>query len=56
MRIEQNEVYDKLLVTEFCLFLTRLGTVTDFLFFSGFKNIFQEKNHTTFLWEEYEKF
>ena len=30
MRIEQNEVYDKLLLTEFCLFLTRLGTVTDF--------------------------
>ena len=30
MRIEQSEVYDKLLVTEFCVCLTRLGTVTDF--------------------------
>ena len=30
MRIEQSEVYDKLLVTKFCVFLTRLGTVTDF--------------------------
>ena len=30
MRIEQSEVYDKLLVTEFCVFLTRLGTVTDY--------------------------
>ena len=30
MRIEQSEVYDKLLVTEFCVFLTRLRTVTDF--------------------------
>ena len=49
MRTEQSEVYDKLLVTEFCVFLTRRGTVTDFLFFGGFKNIFQEKNHTTFL-------
>ena len=30
MWIEQSEVYDKLLVTEFCVFLTRLETVTDF--------------------------
>ena len=30
MRIEQSEVYDKLLVTEFYAFLTRLGTVMDF--------------------------
>ena len=32
MRIEQSEVYDKLLVTEFCVFLTRRGTVTNFGF------------------------
>ena len=30
MRTEQSEVYDKLLVIEFCVFLTRRGTVTDF--------------------------
>ena len=30
MQIKQIEVYDKVLVTEFCMFLTRLGTVTDF--------------------------
>ena len=30
MRIKQSEVYDKVLVTEFCVFLTRRGTVTDF--------------------------
>ena len=30
MWIEQSEVYDKVLVTEFCVFLTRCGTVTDF--------------------------
>ena len=29
MRIEQSEVYDKVLVTEFSVFLTRRGTVTD---------------------------
>ena len=49
MRIKQNEVYDKVLVNEFCVFLTRRGTVTDFLFFRAFKNIFQEKIHTTLL-------
>ena len=49
MRIEQNEVYDKLLVTEFCLFLTRLGTVTVFDFLAGLKIYFKKKNHTTFL-------
>ena len=50
MRIKQSEVYDKVLVTEFCVFLTRRGTVTDFfLFLRAFKNIFQEKIHTTFL-------
>ena len=37
------------LVTDFCVFLTRRGTMTDFLFFGAFKNIFQEKIHTTFL-------
>ena len=30
MQTEQSEVYDKLLVIEFCVFLTRRGTVTDF--------------------------
>ena len=30
MRIKQSEVYDKVLVAEFCVFLTRLETVTDF--------------------------
>ena len=30
MRTEQSEIYDKLLVIEFCVFLTRRGTVTDF--------------------------
>ena len=30
MQIKQIEVYDKVLVTEFCMCLTRLGTVTDF--------------------------
>ena len=49
MGIKQSEVYDKVLVTEFCVFLTRRETVTDFWFFGGFKKIFQEKNHTTFL-------
>ena len=48
-RIEQSEVYVKVLVTKFCVFLIRRGTVTDFLFFGGFKKIFQEKNYTTFL-------
>jgi len=30
MRIEQSEVYDKVLVPTFCVFLTRCGTVTKF--------------------------
>ena len=30
MRIKQSEVFDKVLVTEICVFLTRRGTVTDF--------------------------
>ena len=30
MRIKQSEVYDKALVTEFWVFLTRRGTITDF--------------------------
>ena len=29
MRIKQSEVYDKLSVTKFCVFLTRRGTVTN---------------------------
>ena len=46
IRIKQSEVYDKVLVTEFFMFLTRQGTVTDFGFFRAFKSIFQEKIHT----------
>ena len=30
MQIKQSEVYSKVLVTEFCVFLTSRGTVTDF--------------------------
>ena len=30
MQIKQSEVFDKVLVTEICLFLTRHGTVTGF--------------------------
>ena len=30
MWIEQSEVYDKVLVATFCVFLTRCGTVTNF--------------------------
>ena len=30
MWFKESEVYDKVLVTEFCVFLTRRGTVTDF--------------------------
>ena len=48
MQIKQSEVYDKVLVTEFYVFLTRRGTVPDFLFFRAFKNIFQEKNMKNF--------
>ena len=29
MQIKQSEVYDKLSVTKFCVFLTRRGTVTN---------------------------
>ena len=32
MQIIQSEVYDKVLVTEFCVFSTSRGTVTDFFF------------------------
>ena len=63
MQIKQSEVYDKVLVTEFCVFLTTRGTVTDFLIFWQVKKIFQEKksHHVSrltigYLWEEYEKF
>ena len=30
IRIKQSEVFDKVLVTEICVFLTKRGTVTDF--------------------------
>ena len=49
MRIKQSEVYDEVLVIEFCVFLTRRGTVTDFRYFRAFKKKFQEIIHTTFL-------
>ena len=50
MRIKQSQVYDKVLVTEFCVFLTRRGTVTDFFyFFAPLKTYFKKKIHTTFL-------
>ena len=29
MQIKQSEVFDKVLVTEFCVFLTKRGTATD---------------------------
>ena len=41
MRIKQSEMCDKVLVTEFCVFLTRHGTVMDF--FDRFKKYFKEK-------------
>ena len=50
MRIKQSEVYDKVLVTEFCVF------------FAPLKAYFKKKSHhfsrltTGYLWEEYEKF
>ena len=63
MRIEQSEVYDKVLVTEFCVFLTRLGTVTDFgCFWRVSKNIQEKKSHHVsrltidYIWDEYGKF
>ena len=44
MGIKQSEVYDKVLVTGFCVFLTRRGTVTDFCFFlAGLKIYFKKK-------------
>ena len=48
MQIEQSEVYDKLLVTEFCVFLTRRGTVTNFGFFGGFIIYFKQNNTQRF--------
>ena len=63
MRVKQSEVYYKVLVTKFRVFLTSRGTVTDFWFFRAFKTIFKEKksHHVSrltigYLWEEYEKF
>ena len=50
MPIKQSEVYDKVLVTKFCVFLTRPGTVTNLGFcFCGFRKIIKEKNLGTFL-------
>ena len=42
MRIKQSEVYDKVLVTEFRVFLTSRGTVTVFDFFAPLKAHFME--------------
>ena len=63
IRIKQSEVFDKVSVTEICVFLTRPGTVTDFWFFWRVKkNISRKKSHHVsrlslgYLWEEYEKF
>lgn len=39
MQIEQSEVYVKVFVTEFCVFLTGQGTVTNLWFFGRFKTI-----------------
>ena len=54
---------DKVLATEFCVFLTRRWTVTDFWFFGRLKqNISRKKSHPVsrltigYPWEEYEKF
>ena len=45
MQIKQSEVYDNVLVTEFCVFLTRRGTVTNFFYFSvPLKTYFRKKN------------
>ena len=63
MRIKHSEVFDKVLVTEICMFFTKRGSVTNFWFFGGLKRIFQEKksHHVSmltigYLWEEYENF
>ena len=63
MRIKHSEVFDKALVTEFCVFLTRRGAVTDFFYFWRVKkNISRKKSHHVsvltigYLWEEYQHF
>ena len=63
MQIKQSEVYSKVLVTEFCVFLTSRGPGF-LIFFRSFKGIFEEKKKSHhfsrltigYLWEEYEKF
>ena len=61
MRIKQIEVCGKALDAKFCMFLTKLGTVTNLGFFGGLK-IFKKKYHQIsrltmgYLWQEYEKF
>lgn len=49
MQIEQSDVYDIVWVTEFCVFLTRLGTVTRLWLFGGFKNYAKKTKPITFL-------
>ena len=63
MRIKQSEAYDKVLVTEFYVFLTSRGTLTGFCFFRAFKSVIQEKksHHDSrltigYLRKEYGKF
>ena len=48
MRIEQSEVYVKVFVTEFCVFLTGRGTVTNLWFFDWFKTIWRKQNPPRF--------
>ena len=49
MWIEQSEVYVKVFVTKFYVFLTRRGTVTNLCFFGGFKNYVTKTKPITFL-------
>jgi len=49
MRIEQSEVYYKVLVATVCVFLARCRTVTNFWSFGGLKKFLQEDNPTTYL-------
>ena len=48
MQIEQSEVYVKVFVTEFCVFLTGQGTVTNLRFFGRFKTIWRKQNPPRF--------
>ena len=64
MQTKQSEAFDKVLVTEFCVFLTKRVTVSDFSLFGGLKKYFKKKKNSHhvsrltigYLWEKYEKF